>query len=57
MKRFRIYEDSAPFSMVIKQSVQEITSSEQQPFPWGPRFYNGCRGLGRIQPLVKRNNV
>ena len=51
MKRFRIFEDSAPFSLVIKQSVQENTSSEQQPFHWGPRFHIGCRGLGRIQTL------
>ena len=36
MKRFRIFEHSAPFSLVIKQSVQENTSSEQQPFHWGP---------------------
>ena len=35
-KRFRIFEDSAPFSLLIKQSVQENTSSEQQPFHWGP---------------------
>ena len=35
----------------IKQSVQENSSSEQQPFHWGPRFHIGCRGLGRIQPL------
>ena len=34
-----------------KQSVQENTSSEQQPFHWGPRFHIGWRGLGRIQPL------
>ena len=57
MKRFRIFEDSAPFSLVTKQSVQENTSSEQQPFPWGPRFQIVCRGLGRIQPLEPRNNV
>ena len=34
MKRFRIFEESAPFSLVIKQSVQENTSSDQQ-------FFNG----------------
>ena len=57
MKRFRIFEDSAPFSLVIKQSVQENTSSEQQPFHRGPRFHIGCRGLGRFQPLEPRNKV
>ena len=57
MKRSRMFEDSAPFPLVIKQSVQEITSSEQQPFHWGPRFDIGCRGLGRIQPLEPRNKV
>ena len=39
MKKVRIFEDSAPFSLVIKvikQSVQGNTSSEQQPFHWGP---------------------
>ena len=55
MKRFRIYEDSAPFSLVIKQSVQEITSSEQQPFHWGPRFHNGCRGLGLEDPALNQD--
>ena len=48
MKKFRILEDSAPFFLEIKQSVQENNSSEQQPFHWGPRFHIGCRGLGRI---------
>ena len=57
MKKFRIFEDSAPFSLVIKQSVQGHTSSEQQPFHWGPLFHIGCRGLGRIQPLEPRNKV
>ena len=48
MKRFRIFEDSAHFSLIIKQSVQENTSIEQQPFNRGPRLHIGCRGLGRI---------
>ena len=51
MKTLRIFEDSVNFLLVIKQSVQENTSSEQQHFHWGPRFHIGCRGLGRIQPL------
>ena len=54
---FKNIEDSAPFSLVIKQSVQENTSSEQQPFHWGPRFHIGCSVLGRIQPLEPRNKV
>ena len=53
MKRFRIYEDSAPFSLIIKQSVQEITSSEEQPFHWGPRYHIGCRGLGLEDPALR----
>ena len=36
--------------MVIKQSVQENTSSEQQPFHWGPRFHIGCRASGGSSP-------
>ena len=57
MKRVKIFEDSAPFSLVIKQSVQENTSSEQQPFNWGPRFHIGCMGLGRIQHLEPKQSV
>ena len=53
MKRFRIFEDSAPFSLVIKQSVQEITSSEQEPFYWGPRFHIGCKGLVLEDPALR----
>ena len=45
MKRFRIFEDTAPFALVIKQSIKENTSSEQQPFHCGPRFHIGCRAL------------
>ena len=51
MKKVMIFEDSAPFSLVIKQSIQDNTSSKQQHFHWGPRFHIGCRGLGTIQPL------
>ena len=36
MKTLRIFEDSPPFALVIKQSIQEKTSSEQQPFHWDP---------------------
>ena len=57
MKRLRIFEDAEPFSFVIKRSVQENSSSEQQPFHWGPRFYIGCRVLGKMQPLEPRNKV
>ena len=56
MQRFRIFEDSAPFSLVIKHGIHENTSSEQQPFHWDPRFHIGCRGLGRIQPLTKKQS-
>ena len=37
-----------------KAELPENTSSEQQPFDWGPRFHSGCRVLGRIQPLEPR---
>ena len=53
-KRSRIFEDSAPFLLVIKQSVQENTFSEHQPFHWGPRFHYGCMGLRRFQHLEQR---
>ena len=57
MKTFRILEDSAAFSLVIMQSVQENNFSEQQTFHWGTRFHIGYRGLGKIQPLEPRNKV
>ena len=56
-KRSRIFEDSAPFLLVIKQSVQENTFSEHQPFHWGPRFHYGCMGLRRFQHLEQRKKV
>ena len=40
-----------------KASVQENTSSEQQPFHWVPRIHIGYRGLGMIQALEPRNKV
>ena len=36
MKRFRIFEDSAPFSLVITQSVQENTSANSSLFTGDP---------------------
>ena len=51
MKRLRIFEDSAPFHLVIKQSVQENTSSEQQPFHWGPDSTLGVGAWGDSRPL------
>ena len=36
MKRFRIFEDSAPFSLVIKQSVQETPAANSSLFTWDP---------------------
>ena len=50
MKRFRIFEDSAPFSLVIKQSVQENNSSEQQPFHWDPDSILGVGDWGGSSP-------
>ena len=47
---FRIFEDSAPFSLVINRASAE-TSSEQQAFQRGPRFHIGCGGRWRFQPL------
>ena len=57
MKRFRFFEDSAPFLLVIKQSAQANTSSEHQPINWGPRFHIGCMVLSRIQHLEPRNKI
>ena len=57
MKTIRIIEDSAPFALEIKQSVQGNTSSEQTPFHWGPQFHIGCMDLGRIQHIEPRNKV
>ena len=50
MKRFRIFEDSAPFSLVIKQSVQKNTSSEQQAFHWVPDSTLGVGAWGGSSP-------
>ena len=61
MKSFRIFEDSATFSMVIKQNVQENTSSEKiSLFPRDPDStllvwawevsYHTCRGNGTKRP-------
>ena len=57
MKKFRIFEDSAPFSLVIKQSIHDNTSSEQQPLHWGSQYHIVWRGLGKIQPIEPRNKV
>ena len=57
MKRFRIFEHSSPFPLVIELSVQENTSREKQLFHWGPWFHIGCKDLRRIQPLEPRNKV
>ena len=50
MKRFRILEDSVTFSLVIEQSVQGNTSSEKQPFLWGPDSTLGVGACGRSSP-------
>ena len=50
MKRFRIFEDSAPFSLEIKQSVQENTSSEQQFFTGDPDSTLGVGAWGGSSP-------
>ena len=50
MKRFRIFEDLAPFLLVIKQSIQEKTSSEQQPFHWDPDSTLGVGAWGGSSP-------
>ena len=36
MKRFRIFEDSAPFSLVIKQSVQKTPTVNSSLFTGDP---------------------
>ena len=36
MKRFRIFEDSAPFSLVIKQSFQETPPANSRLFTGDP---------------------
>ena len=50
MKRFRIFEHSAPFSLVIMQSVQENTYREQQPFYWDPDSTLGVGARGGSSP-------
>ena len=62
MKKIKKFEDSAPFSLVIKQSVQENTYSEQQPFPGDPDStlflwawevsYETCCGNGMKRPKL-----
>ena len=50
MKRFRIFEDSAPFSLVIKQSVQENTSSNRSLFNGDPDSILGVGAWGGSSP-------
>ena len=50
MKRFRIFEDSVPFSLVIKQSVQKNTSTERQAFHWVPDSTLGVGAWGGSSP-------
>ena len=50
MKRLRIFEDSEPFSLVIKQSVLENTSREQQPFHWDLDSTLGVGSWGGSSP-------
>ena len=57
MKRVKIFEDTAPFSLVIKQSVQENTSTEQQAFHWGPDSTLGVGAWGGSKPLEIRKKV
>ena len=57
MKRFRIFEDSAPFSLVIKQIVQENTSSEQQPFTGEPVSTLGVGSWGGSALRTKKQSV
>ena len=56
MKIFRILEDSAPFSQVIKQSVQENTFSEQQPFTGDPDSTLGVGAWGGSSPKNQEKN-
>ena len=56
MKRFRFFEESAPFSLVIKQSVQENTSSEQQPFHGAPPFHIGVGAWGGPALTTKKQS-
>ena len=50
MKRFRIFEDSAPFSLVIKQSVQENTSRNSSLFTVEPDSTMGVGAWGGSSP-------
>ena len=56
MKRFRIFEDSAHFSLVIKQSVQENTSSEEQTFHFVPDTTLGVGAWGGSSPKNQETN-
>ena len=50
MKRYTIFEDSAPISLVIKESVQENTSSEQNLFTRDPDSTLGVGAWGGSSP-------
>ena len=50
MKKFRIFEDSAPFSMVIMQSVQENTTSDSSLFTGDPESTLGVGASGGSSP-------
>ena len=50
MKKFKNFEDSAPFLLVLMKSVQENTSSEQQLFHWAPYSTLGVGAWGGSSP-------
>ena len=55
MKTFRIFEDSAPFLLVIHQSFQENTSNLHQPFHGSHDFPMdmGLGGIEHLGPIIK----
>ena len=50
MKRFRIFEDSAPFSLVIKQCVRETPPANSSLFTGDPDFTWAVGAWGGSSP-------
>ena len=57
MNRVMIFEDSAPFQLVIKQSVQKTPPANSSLFSGDPDSTLGVGAWGGSKPLEIRNKV
>ena len=57
MKRFRILEDSAPFSLVINRASRKTPPANNSHFTVDPDSTLGVGAWGSSKPLEIRNKV